>query len=263
MERPYHFFDAAPSAIVTGAASGLGRATATRLAREGCRVTAVDLDAGALEAAFGDGTAGDIAAAVCDVTDADAAERLFDDHRNRVGTVRILVNCAGVAAPGATLRKDGPLSLETFRKVLDVNVTGTFNFVRLAAQQMQDSPAGADGQTGVIVNTASVAAFDGMVGQPAYAASKGAVAAMTLPLARELGRYGIRVMAIAPGVFETPMVMDMQERARDVVTALRPPFPGRLGTGAEFADLVSAIVSNRMLNGEVIRLDGGIRLPPR
>lgn len=261
MERLYGFPEDAPSAIVTGAASGLGQATAIRLAAAGCRVTAVDLDADALATGFGD--AAHVTPAVCNVADAEAAERLFEDHKRRSGVVRILVNCAGIAAPGATLRRDGPLDLDAFRRVLEVNVTGTFNFIRLAAQQMQNSARGVDGQTGVIVNTASVAAYDGMVGQPAYSASKGAVAAMTLPLARELGRYGIRVMAIAPGVFETPMVMGMQDRARDVVTALRPPFPDRLGKSAEYADLVAVIVSNRMLNGEVIRLDGGIRLPPR
>lgn len=261
MERSYSFAETTPSAVVTGAASGLGHATAIRLAEDGFRVTAVDLNADLLAAAFPGHT--NITAALCDVTDGPAAETLFAEHQKRAGIVRVLVNCAGIASPGATLKPDGPLSLDAFRQVLEVNVMGTFNFLRLAARQMQDSEPGEDGQRGVIVNTSSVAAYDGMVGQPAYSASKGAVAAMTLPLARELGRYGIRVMAIAPGVFETPMVMEMQERARDVVTALRPPFPDRLGRGTEYAALVSAIVCNRMLNGEVIRLDGGIRLPPR
>ncbi|MEB8386935.1 SDR family NAD(P)-dependent oxidoreductase [Rhodobacteraceae bacterium KMM 6894] len=263
MERSYEFWGGPATAIVTGAASGLGYATANRLADEGYAVTAVDLDADRLTAAFAERTDGRIRTAACNVADADGAETLFADHLAQVGPVRVLVNCAGIAAPGATLRPDGPLSLDAFRLVLEVNVTGTFNFVRLAARQMQEAPGGVDNQHGVIVNTSSVAAFDGMVGQPAYAASKGAVAAMTLPLARELGRYGIRVMAIAPGVFSTPMVNGMPERSRDVVTALRPPFPDRLGEGHEYAELVSAIVSNRMLNGEVIRLDGGIRLPPR
>lgn len=263
MEQSYEFWGGVASAIVTGAASGLGHATANRLADEGYIVTAVDLDAARLNTAFDGRTDGRIRTAACDVADADGAEALFAEHLAQVGPVRVLVNCAGIAAPGATLRPDGPLSLDAFRQVLEVNVTGTFNFIRLAARQMQEAPGGVDGQTGVIINTSSVAAFDGMVGQPAYSASKGAVAAMTLPLARELGRYGIRVMAIAPGVFSTPMVNGMPERSRDIVSALRPPFPDRMGEGHEFAALVSAIVSNRMLNGEVIRLDGGIRLPPR
>lgn len=263
MERLFDFWGGPATAIVTGAASGLGHATAIRLADEGYAVTAVDLDAEALTAAFAEHTDGRIRTAPCNVADAEAAETLFADHLSVVGPVRVLVNCAGIAAPGATLHPDGPLPLDAFRQVLEVNVTGTFNFIRLAARQMQEAPGGTDDQHGVIVNTSSVAAFDGMVGQPAYAASKGAVAAMTLPLARELGRYGIRVMAIAPGVFSTPMVHGMPERSRDIVSALRPPFPDRLGEGAEFAALVMAIVSNRMLNGEVIRLDGGIRLPPR
>lgn len=263
MEQSYDFWGGVASAIVTGAASGLGYETANRLADDGYTVTAVDLEVAALAAAFADRSDGRIRTAACNVTDAAGAEALFADHVAKVGPVRVLVNCAGIAAPGATLRPDGPLSLDAFRQVLEVNVTGTFNFIRLAARQMQEAPGGVDNQRGVIINTSSVAAFDGMVGQPAYSASKGAVAAMTLPLARELGRYGIRVMAIAPGVFSTPMVNGMPERARDVVAALRPPFPDRLGEGSEFAALVSAIVSNRMLNGEVIRLDGGIRLPPR
>nr|WP_309504041.1 SDR family NAD(P)-dependent oxidoreductase [uncultured Roseovarius sp.] len=263
MERSYQIWDETPSAIVTGAASGLGHATTIRLASDGYTVTAVDLDETALNAAFAGQDMSRIHPVACNVTDDTAAEALFDAHKAALGPVRVLVNCAGIASPGATLRPDGPLPLDDFRNVLEVNVVGTFNFIRLAARQMQEASAGVDNQHGVIVNTASVAAYDGMVGQPAYAASKGAVAAMTLPLARELGKYGIRVMAIAPGVFSTPMVNEMKPRARDVVTALRPPFPDRLGEPEEFATLVAAIVENRMLNGEVIRLDGGIRLPAR
>lgn len=260
MERSFGFLDDGASAIVTGAASGLGQATALRLHQAGYRVTAVDLDAEALRRAL---PHEGIATAPCDVTDAETAEQLFADHAARRGSPRVLVNCAGIAAPGATLRPDGPMPLDEFRKVLEVNLIGSFNFIRLAARQMQEAEPDADGERGVIVNTSSVAAFDGMVGQAAYSASKGGVAAMTLPLARELGKYGIRVMAIAPGVFSTPMVHGMPDRSRDVVTALRPPFPDRLGTPAEFAGLVMAIIDNHLLNGEVIRLDGGIRLPPR
>lgn len=263
MEQLYKLWGATPTAIVTGAASGLGYATAIRLADEGYTVTAVDLDERALDQAFANRADGRIRPAACNVADAERAEALFAEHLEQNGAVKVLVNCAGIAAPGATLQPGGPLSLDAFRQVLEVNVTGTFNFIRLAARQMQEATGGVDDQRGVIINTSSVAAFDGMVGQPAYSASKGAVAAMTLPLARELGRYGIRVMAIAPGVFSTPMVSGMPQRSRDVVGALRPPFPDRLGEAHEFAALVSAIVMNRMLNGEVIRLDGGIRLPPR
>lgn len=263
MEQSYQIWGNVPTAIVTGAASGLGRATAMRLADEGYAVTAVDLDRSAFDPAVAERADGRIRLAACDVADAAEAEVLFAEHLAQLGPVRVLVNCAGIASPGATLRPDGPLSLDAFRQVLEVNTVGTFNFIRLAARQMQEAEPAHDGQRGVIVNTSSVAAFDGMVGQPAYSASKGAVAAMTLPLARELGKYGIRVMAIAPGVFSTPMVNEMETRARDVVTALRPPFPDRLGDAREFAALVSSIVSNTMLNGEVIRLDGGIRLPPR
>lgn len=246
------------SAIVTGAASGLGAATLARLVAEGFAVTGVDRhfpegqphrDGQILEAA--------------DVTSDSDAQRIVAAHVDRWGAPRVLVNCAGIAAPGATLRASGPMPLDEFRHVLDVNVAGTFNYLRLAARAMQDAPADDDGERGVIINTSSVAAFDGMVGQAAYAASKGAVAAMTLPLARELGKFGIRVMAIAPGVFSTPMVNEMGPKSREIVTGMRPPHPDRIGRPDEFAELVMSIIAQHYLNGHVIRLDGGLRMPPR
>ncbi|PTX03355.1 NAD(P)-dependent dehydrogenase (short-subunit alcohol dehydrogenase family) [Pararhodobacter aggregans] len=246
------------SAIVTGAASGLGAATTARLRAEGFMVTGVDR----AFAAGGDSDPG-LHQAAADVADEAGAARIVDAHVARWGPPRVLVNCAGIAAPGATLRPEGPMPLDEFRHVLEVNVAGSFNYLRLVARAMQDAPADADGERGVIVNTSSIAAFDGMVGQAAYAASKGAVAAMTLPLARELGKFGIRVMAIAPGVFSTPMVNGMNSKSRDIVTAMRPPHPDRIGRPEEFADLVMTIVSQHYLNGHVIRLDGGLRMPPR
>lgn len=246
------------SAVVTGAGSGLGYACCQALLARGYRVTAVDLNLDAWD----DG-AENLVCEAADVASAADAERILQEHAERWGAPGVLVNCAGVAAPGATLRPDGPMALDEFRRVLEINTVGTFNYLRVAARHMQGGPADADGQRGVIVNTSSVAAFDGMVGQAAYSASKGAVAAMTLPLARELGKYGIRVVAIAPGVFSTPMVHGMKEKARDIVSALRPPFPDRLGHPDEFAAMVLSIVDQHLLNGVVIRLDGGIRLPPR
>lgn len=246
------------SAIVTGAASGLGAATVARLRAAGFRVTGVDRD---FEGPGQDDPG--LWFEQADVTSDTDAERIVGAHVARWGALRVLVNCAGIAAPGATLRPSGAMPLDEFRRVMEVNVTGTFNYLRLAARAMQDAPADADGERGVIINTSSIAAFDGMVGQAAYAASKGAVASMTLPLARELGKFGIRVMAIAPGVFSTPMVNGMPPKSRDIVTGMRPPHPDRIGHPQEFAELVMSIIAQHYLNGHVIRLDGGLRMPPR
>ena len=188
--------------------------------------------------------------------------RAIDAAVTAHGGLHILVCCAGVATPGKVLGKDGPLDLERFARVMQINVVGTFNAIRLAAEQMSTNAPNAEGERGVIVTTASVAAFDGQIGQPAYSASKAAVAAMTLPIARELARYGIRVVSIAPGIFDTPMLASLPEPAR-VSLGQQTPFPARLGRPDEYAALAQHIVENVMLNGETIRLDGAIRMAAR
>lgn len=245
------------SAIVTGAGSGLGAATAARLRQAGYCVTGVDISFLAPD------DAPDFVQEISDVTSDSAAKAVVARHVARWGAPHALVNCAGIAAPGNTLRRDGPLPLEIFRRVMDINATGTFNYIRLAAAEMQKAEPGPDQERGVIINTSSIAAYEGMVANAAYAASKGAVSAMTLPLAREFGKFGIRVMAIAPGVFSTPMVSGMGEVSGSLVAAMRPPFPDRTGEPDEFAELVLSILNQRYLNGSVIRLDGGLRAPPR
>jgi NAD(P)-dependent dehydrogenase (short-subunit alcohol dehydrogenase family) len=245
--------------IVTGAASGLGAATARRLAAEGARVTIFDLDAGrgAPLAEEIDGLFLGV-----DVTGEDAVAEALDRAEGFAGPTRILVNCAGIAPPAKAVDRDGaPLPLAQFARVIEVNLIGTFNTIAQVAARMQKTePVGEE--RGVIVNTASVAAFEGQIGQPAYAASKAGVAGLTLPLAREFARPGIRVMAIAPGLFLTPMLEGLPEEAQTSLGA-QVPFPNRLGDPAEYADLVAAIVRNPMLNGEVIRLDGAIRMAAR
>lgn len=247
------------SAVVTGGASGLGRATALALAEAGLPVTVLDLPDACARMAPVEG----IHAAPVDVTDSASVEAAFAAHEARVGLCRIHVNCAGVIGAGMLFAKEGALTAEAFRRIVDINLVGTFACARAAADQMRRAEPNADGARGVIVNTSSIAAFDGMIGQSAYAASKGAVAAMTLPLARELAHFGIRVMTIAPGVFSTPMVNNLPDRSRAAVTGLTPPFPPRLGDPAEFGQMVVATILNPLLNGEVIRLDGGLRMPPR
>ncbi|MCW4465827.1 3-hydroxyacyl-CoA dehydrogenase [Glutamicibacter sp. MNS18] len=251
-------------ALVTGGLSGLGRATAQTLAEAGARVVVVDLPH-----EQGADLAADISQQVhyapADVTDPAQVQRAVD-AAEALGPLRIVVNCAGVATPGKVLGRDGVLPLERFAKVLEINVNGTFNVIRLAAEAMSRTDSleglGGTGERGVIINTASVAAFDGQIGQPAYAASKGAVAAMTLPLARELARYQIRVMTIAPGIFHTPMMSGLPQAAQDSLGA-QVPHPSRLGQPGEYAALVQHIVQNAMLNGETIRLDGAIRMAPK
>lgn len=251
-------------ALVTGGLSGLGRATAQALAEAGAQVVVVDLprdQAGQLAAEIGEG----VTFVPADVTNPQEVQRAVD-AAVELGPLRIVVNCAGVATPGKVLGRDGVLPLEHFAKVLDINVNGTFNVIRLAAEAMSKveplaDPAGS-AERGVIINTASVAAFDGQIGQPAYAASKGAVAAMTLPLAREFARYQIRVMTIAPGIFQTPMMAGLPQAAQDSLGA-QVPHPSRLGQPGEYAALARHIVENPMLNGETIRLDGAIRMAPK
>lgn len=246
-------------ALVTGGASGLGRATAVGLAGAGARVVIVDLpDSGGDVVAKEIGPSATFAAAdVSDVADVASAVALAAS----LGDLRVVVNCAGIVTPGKVLGREGPLPLEVFDRVVQVNLLGTFNVLSQAAQQIKRA-APVNGERGVIINTASIAAFDGQVGQPAYAASKGGVAAMTLPVARELACHLIRVVAVAPGTFETPMMESLPDEVRDVLAG-QVPHPSRFGRPAEFAALVLHIIENAMLNGEVIRLDGAIRLPPR
>ena len=247
------------AAIVTGGGSGLGAATAERLAKAGCRVAAVDINEAAAKA-----TAERIGGIGirCDVADSASAEAAFAAARAAHGPVRILVNCAGIGTAGRIVGREGPLKLDAFERVIRVNLIGTFNMLRLAAAEMSDTDPLEDNERGVIVNTASIAAFDGQVGQAAYAASKGGVASLTLPAARELARASVRVMTIAPGLFHTPMVAQLPPEIQASLGA-SIPYPSRLGMPDEYAALVEHIVTNRFLNGETIRLDGALRMAPR
>ena len=239
--------------LITGGGSGLGAATASLLEESGANVVVADLK----------GEGGNSRFVQTDVTDEASVRGAVGTALERFGGLQGAINCAGVAGAEKTLGRQGPHSLESFTRVVQVNLIGTFNVVRLAAEAMaKNEPTGADGERGVIVNTASVAAFDGQVGQVAYAASKGGVVAMTLPLARELARHGIRVMTIAPGIFDTPMLAGLPEAARESL-GKQVLFPQRPGRPEEFAALVRHIIENQMLNGEVIRLDAAIRLAPR
>ena len=247
------------AALVTGGGSGLGAATAEALAAKGARVAVLDLDHAAAQRVAAQ--VGGIAVQ-CDVADAASGERAVAAAREAHGAARILVNCAGIATPGRIVGRDGPLKLEAFARVIGVNLIGTFNLLRLAAADMEKLEPLEDGERGLVVNTASVAAFEGQIGQAAYASSKGGVASLTLPAARELARSGIRVMTIAPGLFGTPMLRGLPEDVQQSLGA-SVPFPARLGEAAEYAALVLHIAENRMLNGTVIRLDGALRMAPR
>jgi NAD(P)-dependent dehydrogenase (short-subunit alcohol dehydrogenase family) len=254
------------SAIVSGGASGLGFATARALAEAGASVVIVDLESSAGQDAA-DNLGGRALFAAADVTNEEQVQAAVQEASD-MAPLRIVVNCAGIATPGKVLGRDGILPLAAFERVIRTNLIGTFNVIRLAAAAMVETqPLGradvaGDAERGVIVNTASVAAFDGQIGQPAYAASKGGVASMTLPIARELARSLIRVVTIAPGIFDTPMMAGLPEEARLSLGA-QVPHPSRLGNPTEYAALVKHIVENPMLNGEVIRLDGAIRMQPR
>lgn len=240
-------------ALVAGGASGLGRATAEALAARGAAVTVLDLPAAA-EKLAGSG----LRFAAADVTDAAA---VADAVGAVEGDLRICVNCAGIGPPGKIVGRDGPLDLERFRTVIEVNLIGTFNVARLAAARMQATDP-VDGERGVIVNTASIAAFDGQIGQVSYSASKGGIAAMTLPIARDLSATLIRCVTIAPGIFDTPLLGTLSEEVRAALGA-SVPHPARLGEPPEYAALVLHAVENQLLNGETIRLDGALRMPPR
>ena len=247
------------AAMVTGGGSGLGAATAAHLATLGAKVAVADIDQPAAQAQAA--RIGGLGVG-CDVADAASGEAAFALAHAAHGPLRILVNCAGIGTSGRIVGRDGPLQLDAFERVIRVNLIGSFNMLRLAAARMADADPLDEAERGVIVNTASIAAYEGQIGQPAYAASKGGVVAMTLPAARELARAGVRVVTIAPGLFHTPMVDSLPP---DVQTTLAAgiPFPSRLGRPSEYAELVEHIVRNRFLNGEVIRLDGALRMPPR
>lgn len=246
------------AAIVTGGASGLGAETARTLAKAGAKVAVIDLSTEKAQAVASE--IGGIAI-TCDVSDAASAEAAVATACEKHGAARVLVNCAGIGPAKRIVGKEGPMPLGDFAKVIQVNLIGTFNMMRLVAAGMSKlEPYGEE--RGVIVSTASVAAFEGQIGQAAYSASKGGVAALTLPAAREFAQFGIRVMAIAPGIILTPMLLGLPEEVQQSLGA-SVPFPKRLGRPAEFAALVQHIVENSYLNGEVIRLDGALRLPPR
>ncbi|HEU5019886.1 MAG TPA: SDR family NAD(P)-dependent oxidoreductase [Pseudolabrys sp.] len=247
------------AAMVTGGASGLGAACARTLAAAGARVTILDVN---------DKAAAEVATDVngiaihCDVADAASAEAALKKAAADHGPARILINCAGVGPAKRIVGRDGPMPLADYERVIRINLIGTFNMMRLAAAAMQNLPQLAGGERGVIISTASVAAFEGQIGQAAYSSSKGGVAALTMPAAREFAQFGIRVMAIAPGIFGTPMLHALPQEAQDSLGA-SVPFPKRLGEPREFAALVMHCIHNAYLNGEVIRLDGALRMGPR
>jgi NAD(P)-dependent dehydrogenase (short-subunit alcohol dehydrogenase family) len=245
--------------IVTGGASGLGAATAQRLAGAGARVAVLDVNHAAAEANAQ--RIGGIGIA-CDVTDPASAETAVAEARKAHGPCRLLVNCAGVGTAGRIVGRDGPMQLAAFERVVRVNLIGSFNLLRLAAAEMAMLDPLEEGERGVIINTASIAAYEGQVGQTAYAASKAGVIGMTLPAARELARIGVRVVSIAPGLFRTPMLEGLASELQQSLAA-GVPFPQRLGEAQEYAALVEHIAANRYLNGETIRLDGALRMPPR
>ncbi|MBW1989973.1 MAG: SDR family NAD(P)-dependent oxidoreductase [Deltaproteobacteria bacterium] len=249
------------SILITGGASGLGEACAKAFAAAGAKAAILDMDAE---------KGSQVAAALgknglflqTDVTDESSVAAAVDKAAQAFGAVHGAVNCAGVATPGKVISKKGLLPMEKFEQVVRINLFGTMNVIRLAADRMKDNEPGKDGERGVIINTASVAAFEGQIGQAAYAASKAGVAGMTLPLAREFAELGIRVVTIAPGLFETPLLMGLPEKARESLARMMP-FPKRLGYPEEFAALASHVFENRMLNGETIRLDAALRMAAR
>ena len=249
------------TALVTGAASGLGAATARMLADAGCNVVVVDWNE-----AGGNALVQELGAAArfakADVSDGGQVEAAVQSALDAYGALHYAINCAGVGDPQKVVDKDGPANLERFARVIRVNLIGTFNVCRLAAAAIARNQPDENGERGVLINTASVAAYDGQIGQASYAASKGGIVSLTLPLARDLARSGIRVMAIAPGLFDTPMLAALPENVRGALGAM-VPFPPRLGQPKEYAQLARHILENPMLNGEVIRLDGAIRMAPK
>jgi NAD(P)-dependent dehydrogenase (short-subunit alcohol dehydrogenase family) len=246
-------------ALITGGASGLGAATAEVLAAAGAKVALLDVNEKA--AAENAAKLGGMAVG-CDVTSEASAIEAIAKVREKLGVARVLVNCAGIGPAKRILGRDGPMPLADYRKVIEINLIGTFNMLRLAAADMSKTDPLPGGDRGVIISTASIAAFEGQVGQAAYASSKGGVAALTLPAAREFAQFAIRVVGIAPGIFGTPMLMALPQEAQDSLGA-SVPYPQRLGAPREFGELVLSIISNGYINGEVIRIDGALRMAPR
>ncbi|MHB1126717.1 MAG: 3-hydroxyacyl-CoA dehydrogenase [Bacillota bacterium] len=245
-------------ALITGGASGLGEATARKLVAAGGKAAILDLNeerGSQLVAELG----ADAIYVPADVVDAESVQRAINKVVEVFGGLHILVNSAGIGTPEKVLGKSGPATLELFNRVIQINLVGTFNVIRLAVEKMVKNEPNSDKERGVIINTASGAAFEGQIGQASYSASKGGLVSMTLPVARELAVHGIRVMTISPGLFDTPMISGMPEKAREAIVSLAP-FPARLGKPAEYAMLVQAIVENPMLNATTIRLDGGLRM---
>lgn len=250
---------ATQSALVAGGGSGIGAAVARHLAEQGAKVALLDVNLDAAKSVareFGG------LAFECDIASAESAEKAIAAAREAHGPARILVNCAGILSPGRILGKDGPLSLDIFRRVIEVNLIGAFNLLRLAAADMAKLPPLADGERGVVINTASIAAYEGQIGQIAYATSKAGMAGMTLPAARDLARHGIRVLSVAPGLVATPMLTNLPQDMQEAL-AQSIPFPQRLADPSEVARLVQHMIENVMLNGEVVRLDGALRMPPK
>jgi NAD(P)-dependent dehydrogenase (short-subunit alcohol dehydrogenase family) len=248
------------AALVTGAGSGLGAETARELARHGAKVAVLDINESAAKAVAAE--IGGLALR-CDITDSASVNAALDAAREAHGPARMLMNVAGIGGARRLVGKDGtPMPIEDFQRIVNVNLVGTFNVIRLVAARMLKLDPMDDGERGVIVNTASVAAYDGQVGQEAYAASKGGIVSLTLPLARDLAQFGVRVCTIAPGLFLTPLLHELPQEVQQSLAA-SIPFPKRLGKPEEFAQLAAHIVTNASLNGEVIRLDGALRLPPR
>jgi NAD(P)-dependent dehydrogenase (short-subunit alcohol dehydrogenase family) len=247
------------SAIVTGGGSGRGAETARLRAARGANVTVLDrnVEAGAAVAAEIGGLF-----VACDIADEDTAKAALSLSAERYGPPSVLVNCAGIGGASRIVGRDGPMALADFERIVRVNLVGTFNMLRLAAASMSVAEPDAAGNRGVIISTASVAAYDGQIGQAAYAASKGGITAMTLPAARELSRFGIRVVTLAPGLFATPLLLQLPQEVQEGLAA-SIPFPPRLGAPADFAKLVLGVIDNDYLNGEVIRIDGALRMPPK
>ena len=247
------------AAIVTGGASGLGAATARRLAKDGAKVAVCDLNTRLAETVAAE--IGGVAV-TCDVSDAASAEAAIAAAAKVHGPARVLINCAGIGVAKRVIGREGPMPLADFDRVIKVNLIGSFNMLRLATAAMSTLEPLSGGERGVVVSTASVAAYDGQIGQAAYSASKGGIVAMTLPIARELAQFGIRVLAIAPGLFLTPLLAGLPQEAQDSLAAAIP-FPRRLGDPSEFASLVMQMVDNPYLNGEVVRLDASLRMAPK